>query len=137
MSEELKEECIILENTTMNEVPISSKEYNKILDIQKIILEMLAQHQTYNIILDKLCYLAEALLPNAVASIMLKDRDTGLLNVLRAPSIPQAGHDALLNLKPGPQGGSCGNAVYHNEPQFVVDTYKDFTTYESSPSKNM
>jgi hypothetical protein len=31
----------------------------------------------------------------------------------------------LSNLKPGPGGGSCGNAVFKNEAQFVQNTFED------------
>lgn len=62
--------------------------------------------------------LAESILPNAVASIMMIDASDGLLNVMCAPSIPSVGHQALTNLEPGVGGGSCGNAVFHNEGQW-------------------
>ena len=66
-----------------------------------------------------------SLLPNSIASIMLLDNKTHLLNVKSAPSVPPVGHKALANLKPGPKGGSCGNAVYQNEPQYVQNTFED------------
>ena len=117
--------CEILENIDLNEVEITAQEYNEILNIQSEVLEMLASHGNFTDILARLCTMAESLLPNSVASIMLLDKTTGLMNVLSAPSIPQVGHDALKNLQPDAGGGSCGNAVYHNEPQYVQDTFKD------------
>ena len=115
------------ENNQINsteEIVLSPNEYNQILDIQNHILEMLASHYQTSMILSKLCLLAESLLPNSVASIMLKN-ETGLMNIISAPSIPQVGHNALKNLKPGPKGGSCGNAVFHNKAQFVQNTFTD------------
>lgn len=115
-----------MESINETEVPITSREYNHILEIQQEILGMIASHsQNSSDILEHLCVLAESLLPNSVASIMIKDSKTGLLNVISAPSVPEAGHKALANLKPGPGGGSCGNAVYKNEPQYVKDTLHD------------
>ena len=108
-----------------NEVPISPKEYNEILDFQQTILEKIAARENYITILEELCFLAEKLLPNAVASIMMLNKSTGLMSVLVAPSVPQAGHDALENLQPGSGGGSCGNAVFKNEAQYVSDTFND------------
>jgi len=64
-------------------------------------------------------------LDESVASIMILDKRTGLMSVLSAPSIPKEGHDALRNLKPGLHGGSCGNAVFENEAQYVLDTFSD------------
>lgn len=115
-----------MESVNQNEVPITPKEYNHILAMQQEILGMIASHsQKSSNIFERLCILAESLLPNSVASIMIKDPKTGLLNVISAPSIPEVGHKALENLKPGPGGGSCGNAVYRNEPQYVHDTLND------------
>ncbi|WP_455755722.1 sensor domain-containing diguanylate cyclase [Sulfurimonas sp.] len=113
------------ENTSFDEVPISTKQYNDILDIQQKILNMIASKGATTDILGKLCSLAEELLPNSVASVMLINKSTGLMSVLSAPSIPQVGHDALENLKPGVGGGSCGNAIFHNEAQYVRDTFTD------------
>lgn len=110
----------------MNEkVDITPKQYDVIADIQQQILEQLATDVPAVDILNALCSLAESVLPNAVASIMTIDEETGLISVLCAPSVPQAGHDALANLKPSPFGGSCGNAVFHNEAQYVLNTFKD------------
>ena len=108
-----------------NSLQISAEQYENIANIQQQILAKLAADEAILAILNALCSLAEKLLPNSVASIMLLDKKTGLMNVLCAPSIPPEGHQALANLKPGPHGGSCGNAVFHNEAQFVDNTFKD------------
>jgi len=110
--------CIALENTT-DEVTLSSLEYSQILDIQQNIFELLLVGRNQQEVLERLCHLAESILSNSVASIMLLDPLTGLMSVVAAPSIPEAGHEALEDLKPGVGGGSCGNAVFHNEAQFV------------------
>ena len=86
---------------------------------------MIASHDNYFIVLESLCKLAEQLLPNSVASIMMINQASGRMSVLSAPSVPQVGHDALSNLKPGIHGGSCGNAVFHNEAQYVSNTFTD------------
>ena len=108
-----KESCykIDYQNEDNNEVTLSPNEYNQILNIQQQILEKIASHKPTSEILEKLCLLAESFLPNSVASIMIKNKETGLMSVRTAPSIPQNGQDRLENLKPGPHGGSCGNAV--------------------------
>jgi hypothetical protein len=104
---------------------MSEDEFKEISDIQQEILQMIADGQNKNTILISLCKLSESLLPNSVASIMLKDAKTGLLNVTCAPTVPETGRKALQNLKPGPGGGSCGNAVFKNQPQYVIDTFTD------------
>lgn len=117
--------CQALDSYELEEVSITAQEYNDILEVQQKILGMIAARGDYKTILEKLCILAEKLLPNSVASIMLLDKETNLMSVLSAPSISEEGHDALKNLHPGPGGGSCGNAVFRNEAQYVVNTFED------------
>jgi len=117
--------CRVLENSTINEIAITEKEYNDILNIQSEILGMLASGGSTTETLARLCTLAESLLPNAMASIMLLNKESGFMSVLSAPSAPKIAHDALSNLKPGPCGGSCGNAVFENKAQYVEDTFND------------
>ncbi|UCN01278.1 EAL domain-containing protein [Sulfurimonas sp. SWIR-19] len=117
--------CKNLNEIQLGQLHITPKEYEKILDIQSAVLNKLALNDDYEDILQHLCLLTEHLLPNSVASIMLVNKETGLMSVLSAPSIPDSGRKALENLKPGPDGGSCGNAVFHNKPQYVLNTFKD------------
>lgn len=106
------------------EIEISSEDYNKILDLEEQILEMVASnHQTYEI-LDQVCIMAESLLKDSVASILIKN-NKGDLDVEAAPSIPDDAKNLLNNLTPGPNNGSCGNAVYYNEPQYIQNTFLD------------
>lgn len=107
------------------EVLITPLEYNKILTIQQEILNMLAEQHETKPILEMLCKLAETLLPNSVASIMLLNKDANHLNVIAAPSIPVEAQKELEYLIPGPKSGSCGNAVYKNEAIFVRNTQTD------------
>lgn len=114
-----------MKENSCDEIVLSSEEYNQILHIQQQILQMLASHYEIDTILSRLCSLAEALLPNSVASIIIKDKKTGLMSILSAPSIPKVSHLVLANLKPGPKAGSCGNAVFRNEPQYIRNTFED------------
>jgi len=106
-------------------VPITPQQYDFIADMQQQILKELVSEQSVDIVLAALCSLAESVLDNAVASIMMVDENTGLMSVLSAPSILIEGHQALANLQPGPGGGSCGNAVFYNKAQFVQNTFED------------
>lgn len=100
-------------------------EFESIYQLQSEVLEELAQGRSLNEILDKLCLLAEKLVPNALASIMLLDEETRKLNVAAAPSIPEEGRSKLNNLQPGPHSGSCGNVIYQSKPVFVENTLED------------
>ena len=115
--------CLSLEGE--DEVILTPLEYSKILDLEENIFELMTVGHNEQEVLARLCEMAERLLPNSVASVMILDANTGLMSVVSAPSIPPVGHDALTGLKPGPGGGSCGNAVFRNEAQYVKDTKTD------------
>ncbi|MEJ2372665.1 MAG: PAS domain S-box protein, partial [Sulfurimonas sp.] len=125
MSKQQQSSCKNLELEDLTEVPITQEQYNQIINMQEDILGMIADGEESTMILDTLCLLAEKLLSNAVASIMLRDPAIGTLSVIAAPSIPEVGHRALAGLHPGEHAGSCGNAVFRNEPQYVVNTFED------------
>jgi PAS domain S-box-containing protein/diguanylate cyclase (GGDEF)-like protein len=117
--------CLVLEDIKVDEVPLSQEQYSHVLNLQKVILESVAQRRATNEILDKLCSMAESMLPNSVASIMIKDTNTGLMDMIHAPSVPPEGFARFKDLKPGSGAGSCGNAIYKNEPQFITNTFTD------------
>ena len=121
----LNKDCHIIKEDQKDEIILTQIEYNQILNIQNKILEMLASEKDTIDILSNICFLAESLLPNSVASIMLLNKDTGLMSVKTAPSIPKIAQDRLANLKPDSTAGSCGNAVFKNEPQFIQNTFTD------------
>lgn len=104
---------------------LSKADQNKILVLQQRILHAVALGGDALVIAAEVCRLEERLLPNSVGSVMLLDDKRELLNVFAAPSVPQAGIDRLNGLRPGPGGGSCGNAVFSGKPQFVGDTHTD------------
>ena len=121
----LDNECISQTHTDLHPAPISQVEYNHILNMQQELLTLTAYESDTQIILNRLCQIAESLLPNAVASLMLYDKTKDSLYVKAAPTIPQEGWDAINGIVPGPHSGSCGNAVYHGEAQYIINTLED------------
>lgn len=113
------------DTTSVLKVPVTQEQMQSLLDIQQQILGQLAVGVSHQLVLDELCVAAEAMFPNAVASIMLFNDDHESLYVRSAPNVPPEAISALSGLTPGKKGGSCGTAVYKNEPQFVCDTLKD------------
>ncbi|MGI1670483.1 MAG: sensor domain-containing phosphodiesterase [Neptuniibacter sp.] len=103
---------------------LSLEEQQALLEIQHSVLEMVAGNSPEQEVFESLCLMAESLLPNAVSSIMMQ-QENGELDVICAPSVPPEGRLRLNGLRPGPTGGSCGNAVYTNEQVFVVDAVTD------------
>jgi diguanylate cyclase (GGDEF)-like protein/PAS domain S-box-containing protein len=66
-----------------------------------------------------LCRLAEHLVPESYASVMRLDGE-GRLRLVCAPSLPPEGKSLLDGLRPGPEAGSCGTAVFTRAPIFVT-----------------
>lgn len=108
-----------------SEVPLNPDELDRILALQQTICGLIAGNAPYLEVIDETCRMAEQMLPGAVASFMRLDPETGLMDVVSAPSVPPAAISRLSGLRPGPGGGSCGNAVYRNTPVFVYDTFTD------------
>jgi len=104
---------------------LSTEQVHHLLQLQSSILESVAHGDDYLKSLDSLCRSTESLLPNSVASIMLFNTSNQYLEVKAAPSIPAEAIEFLNGLEPGPEAGSCGTAVFRNEPQFVTDTRAD------------
>ena len=113
---------------------LETKEYDcidpgqieELLSMQLSILEMIANDKRTDQVLDQLCRLSEAMLPNSVASIMLFDEARQHLNVRSAPSVPAEGIEYMNGLTPGPESGSCGTAVFTGDPVFVENTRTDY-----------
>lgn len=116
--------CLVDDPGVANLQLLSHAEQQDILLLQQAILESVAQGHDPLDIINEVCCLEERLLPNAVGSVMLLDED-GKLNVYAAPSVPPEGVERLRLLCPGPNSGSCGNALYRGEPVFVSDTLTD------------
>jgi formate hydrogenlyase transcriptional activator len=75
-------------------------------------------------VLAIIAQLVEAQSDNTLCTIWLPDQDERQLHCVAAPSLPgfTSGAGSMLI---GPQGGSCGTAVYRREPVYVTDILKD------------
>lgn len=102
---------------------LSLEQAELLLLLQRDVLaDIVFSTEAYSVV-EKICYLAEELLPNSVASVMLlKDNK---LDVYCAPSIPVEGIKRLNGLQPGPNAGSCGNVCFKKQPAFVSNTFID------------
>lgn len=108
-----------------NYFDLTNTEQGRILQFQQEILQLVVLGNDYKEICEKVCLLMEQLLDNAVASVMLLDKEKQCMNVFAAPSVPEACIVQLNGLRPGPGAGSCGNAVFRQEPVFVESTLDD------------
>jgi PAS domain S-box-containing protein len=81
----------------------------------------IAENTPLNDILARLCRVAETLMPEAMCSVLLVDKDTRTLGTAAAPSLP-AGYNALVNGLPIGEGyGSCGTAAARKKQVIVAD----------------
>ncbi len=92
------------------------------LELQNVILEMIARGEALHSTIVRLCLEVEALVPDVVCSVLsVKD---GHLHPLGSPSLPNFYSAALENLAIGPLIGSCG-AAFRAEAATVTDIEND------------
>ncbi len=103
---------------------LSPAEKRQLIVLQRSILQTALRTQDPREAVSEICRLAEPLLPHSVATVLLLDTQ-GILQVYAAPSVPQEAQEQLRDLRPGPEAGSCGNAILRQEPVFVTDTLTD------------
>ncbi|RPE70528.1 diguanylate cyclase (GGDEF)-like protein [Tibeticola sediminis] len=94
------------------------------LSLTTQILEGIAKGLSPTMLAEQLCRSAEVLVPGRIASIMRLERD-GRLHVFAAPSAPTALRAMLDGLEPGPCSGSCGSAVFLQQPSLVAEIDHD------------
>jgi diguanylate cyclase (GGDEF)-like protein len=102
----------------------SLKERMIVLQLQNVILEMIAKGETLEATTDQLCREIELHLPGVWCSVLRVERN-GLLYPLAGPSFPVASimpHDGLMI---GPHVGSCGSAAYLGAEVAVEDIATD------------
>ncbi|MEK7708570.1 MAG: EAL domain-containing protein [Pseudomonadota bacterium] len=111
--------------TPANYFELTNLEQSKILQFQQEILQLVVMGNNYKEICEQICLLMEQLLDNAVATVMLLDKEKQCMNVFAAPSVPEECVVQLNGLRPGPEAGSCGNAVFRQEAVYVESTLED------------
>jgi len=108
-----------------NVAGLTVKESHQLVNIQRDILELVVTGNDYQFALEELCRLAEGIVPDALASIMLLNEAKTALEIRSAPSATPDVKSQLDGLVPGMNSGSCGTAVYQESAQFINDTSTD------------
>jgi two-component system cell cycle sensor histidine kinase PleC len=103
---------------------LSGGDVMAVLDRQTAVMEQLASGAPLRAVLDSVVTALEELMPSSRCSILLLD-DAGLLRHGSAPSLPADYSSAIDGLEPGPFAGSCGTAIYLDEPVIAVDVETD------------
>ncbi len=110
-------------NPEVDSSTISASQLEEIIELQSNILSSAVNIKQGDELLERLCLLAEKLMPGSLASIMIYDQSQDGLFVHTAPSFPEKVIKDLNGLKKGE--GSCGNAIFYNEEMYVCDTLHD------------
>lgn len=97
----------------------------QLLRLQRDILEAIVLGESREVVLADICQSVESMVPESAASIMVFDETRSMLVVQSAPSLSDNAIQQLNGLIPGAESGSCGTAVFQNQPIFVTDTRKD------------
>ena len=95
------------------------------LRLQAAVLETIAHGDGIQKTLSQLCDLVEDVIQDGICSVMLLDDSSGALNVAAAPRASRKLIKALNGLIPSDMAGSCGTAVFQQQPVFVRDTLQD------------
>ena len=72
---------------------LSSSEYHKIIEIQQNVMEFIYADNSQQVVLEYLCQLAEEMIHTCVASIMLLNGSTGLMNLISRSSSRKNTHN--------------------------------------------
>ncbi len=95
-------------------------------NMQRAILETVAQHAPLSGILTSICLTAEFQIPGTTCFVMRANPDTSLLTVAAAPNLPSWYIDVLQDGLPiAPQTGTCGAAAYLRQPVITPDIDTD------------
>jgi diguanylate cyclase (GGDEF)-like protein len=91
-----------------------------LLDVQNVVLKMLAEGEEPSDALDALCRWLEKRLPSTIATILLVD-DAGRLQPCAAPSLDPSFTSAIQGQPIGPFQGSCGAAAHSRQTITDID----------------
>lgn len=87
------------------------------------VLEAIASDQPLPAVLEKIALGVEEIIPAALGSILLVDRDR--LRLGAAPSLPHTYNRGVDGMLIGPSAGSCGTAAHRGETVIVNDISTD------------
>ncbi|QEE43286.1 EAL domain-containing protein (plasmid) [Rhizobium sp. WL3] len=119
----------------MMPTPKHSEGRHMLIGLQNLILKMIAQGDSLDETLIRLCLEVERLLPSAYASILTVD-DSDCLHPAAAPSLPATFAAAFDGLKIGPAVGACGSAAFLQKAVAVLDIEHD-PRWVSFPSSDL
>ena len=106
------------------------------LQLQNVILEMIAKGEALKPTTDRLCLEIEKGSPDLVCSILSVDQQ-GFLHPLSGPSLPEEYSASIEGVAIGPTVGSCGSAAYSRSPVAVTDIETDHAGMDSESFRSL
>lgn len=102
----------------------SVQDLNRLLVLQRDLLEKITLNLPLKTVLDGLCLEIEQIVGSCHVFIMLLN-NRGYLDLLSAPSISEEQAQLYNHLLPGADARSSGTAVFSDQPVFVINTHTD------------
>ena len=104
---------------------LDARQLSQLLDLQQTILESITLGKGFSALLQALCRMIEAMIPQSLASIMLLDNDRKTMRFKSGPSIPEEIIKIFDGIRPSENMGSCSNAILTGAPVCVSDVPSD------------
>ncbi|MEX1201545.1 MAG: PAS domain-containing protein [Methylophaga sp.] len=101
------------------------KRLENIRDLEADVLAAVTSSQPLNAILEKVVMDIEALMPDAIASVLLLDSNSKTISESVAPNLPSEYSQAVVGEPIGPKAGSCGTAAFRKQTVIVSDIAND------------
>jgi diguanylate cyclase (GGDEF)-like protein len=101
------------------------KQKNKTHQWQDKIVGLIAANKSLSAILKEIVVIVESYLPNTICSIMLYNKQDNSLERPTALNLPEEYIKEIEGIKPGPNSGCCGTAVFKRETVIVSDIEND------------
>ncbi|MBV0932960.1 diguanylate cyclase domain-containing protein [Marinobacterium weihaiense] len=116
-------QCLDITNAVKREQHLRAGE--RILKLERKVLELIAQGDALDNVLNEICATVEQLIPDATTAIMLLDEEQELLSIKSAPSLPQALLDSERGLDLGNSATTCIRAVQMRALAITPDVHRD------------
>lgn len=113
------------DENNVDAVPLTKDQLESVLTIQQLILHAVVEEKSESDILAQLCKLAESLLDNCSASVLMLDQKSQLISILSAPSMPEEGRIRFSNIRLDSGNGSCTAAILSGQPSYIYNTFSD------------
>jgi len=95
------------------------------LESERRLLEAIATGSSLPEVLDMLCRFVEEQSVSTLCSVHLLEHDSGLLELVAAPSVAPELRDAISRVTVGPRAGCCGAAAFSKQAVIVSDLAND------------